>query len=119
MQFVFIDESARLAINSHLSSIQLKRIRHFKGFTDVEPLYVDNISKTDKHYAYIDSVGVSEQLNDSGQIKRQLVMQQVSLGLFFVCVISLMGFYFSGACSACPSQTPSMPSHLAFRGSPG
>lgn len=96
MQFVFIDESARLAINTHLSSIQLKRIRHFKGFTDVEPLYIDNMSKSDKHYAFIDGVDVSGQLIDSARINRQLVFRQVALGLFFVCIISLISLYFSG-----------------------
>lgn len=96
MQFVFIDESARLAINSHISSIQLRRIRHFKGFTDAEPLYIDSISKSDKQNASIDGVDDSGHITDRALINRQPVFQQVALGLFFVCAVSLISFYYSG-----------------------
>ena len=95
MQFVFIDESARLAISSHIGSIQLRRIRQFKGFTDVEPLYIDNISKSDKHFAYIDGVDVSGHINDGTLINRESLFQQVALGLLFVCIISLISYYYS------------------------
>jgi hypothetical protein len=95
LQFVFIDESSRLAINNHISSIQLKRIRHFKGFTDVEPLCVESIPRSDKQYAYINRVDDSGTMNDVTRITGQSVFQQLFLGLFFVCVVSLIGFYFS------------------------
>lgn len=96
MKFVYIEEFARHAINSHLSSIQLRRIRHFKGFADVEPLYGDSISSPDNHYAYINGIDVAGRPNDPVRIDRRLVFQQVGLGLFFVFVFCLIGFYFSG-----------------------
>jgi hypothetical protein len=94
MQFVFIAESARSAINSHISSIQLKRIRHFKGFTDVEPT-TENVSLPNKHYAYIDSIGVSENADHQDQSEKPL-LKQVLQGLLLVCIIGLLCFYFYG-----------------------
>lgn len=96
MQFVYIDESGRCAINSHLSNLQLRRIRHFKGFADVEPLYDNTISKAGTHYASIAGLDVSGQANDPGRLDGNLIFRQVGLGLFLACVISLAGHYFSG-----------------------
>ena len=93
MQFVFIDESARFAINNHISSIQLKRIRQFKGFTDVEPISNNVASTQDKHYAYIDSIGVGEKADPQSQ-SHKFKIQHVLLGLFFVCGLCLLCFYF-------------------------
>lgn len=89
MQFVFIDESASSAINTYISSIQLRRIRQFKGFTDVDPA-TNNISSSNKHYAYIDSIGVGEKTDHKDQVK----IKQVLLILFSVCLVCLICIYF-------------------------
>lgn len=94
MQFVFIDESARSAINNYISSIQLKRIRQFKGFTDVEPVN-ENLDSLNRHFAYIDSINVPEKTGPQDLIHNPNI-RQVLLGLFFVCVVSLLFFYFYG-----------------------
>jgi len=94
MQFVFIDESARFAINSHIGSLQLSQIRHFKGFADVEPLKIDRESRSDRHYAYIDEVEASAHTYDSAQTNWRPVFRQAVLWLFVSCVISLTGFSF-------------------------
>lgn len=93
MQFVFIDEAARSAINTHISSIQLKRIRQFKGFTDVEPIADIVESSLKKHYAYIDSIDDSVRTDHQDQIHKPK-MQKMLLVLFFACVICLLFFYF-------------------------
>jgi len=93
MQFVFIDESARSAINSHISSIQLKRIRQFKGFTDVEPATGNGIATPDKHYAYIDSITVNEKTDPQDQIKKTRVRYLV-IAVVFICVAGLLFSYF-------------------------
>ena len=38
MQFVLIEEAARCSISNHISDLQLKRIRQFKGFDSRKPL---------------------------------------------------------------------------------
>lgn len=96
MKFVFIDESSRFAINSHISRVQIKRIQQFKGFADVEPLGLDNIPMPDKHYAYIDRVAASDHIDNLNQIDRKNTIQQIVLGLFLVCIVILISFYFSG-----------------------
>ena len=50
MQFVLIDESSRFAINNHISSIQLRQIRQFKGFSNNEPLTVKRDSAPDNEH---------------------------------------------------------------------
>lgn len=95
MQFVFIDEAARSAINTHIGSIQLKRIRQFKGFTDVEPITDIVESSQKKHYAYIDSIDDSAGTGNQEQIHKPK-MQKMLLVLFFACVIGLLLFYFFG-----------------------
>ncbi len=88
VQFVFIDESSRSAINSHISNIQLRRIRHFKGFADVD-LYNKYVSVPGKHYAYIDTIDVCEDTDNLEQI-RKFKIQQLLLVLLFVCIICLL-----------------------------
>jgi hypothetical protein len=88
MQFIFIDEFARSAINTHISNIQLKRIRQFKGFTDVDPVS-RNTPAPDKHYAYIDSIEVRDDADQQEQIHR-LKIQQGLLLLFLVGIICLI-----------------------------
>jgi hypothetical protein len=95
MQFVFIDEAACSAINTHISSIQLKRIRQFKGFSDVEPITDTVESSQKKHYAYIDSIDDSARANHQDQIHKPK-MQKLLLVLFFAFVIGIMSFYFYG-----------------------
>lgn len=95
MQFVFIDERTRFAINSHVSGVQIRRIRQFKGFADVEPLNIYNAAIPDKHYAYAGGVDAGDEMDNSRQINRKKIIQQVVLGLFFVCVVGLLWFYFS------------------------
>lgn len=104
MQFVYIDESARLAINSHISSIQLSRIRHFKGFADAEPLYIDDMSKSDKHYAYLDGDYARDHEDDRARMSRRSLFQHVALGLFFVCAVCLLGIFFSGYAARHPKS---------------
>lgn len=91
MQFVFINESASSAINTYISSIQLRRIRQFKGFTDVDPATANNLSSPNKHYAYIDSIGVVGENTDH---KKQVKIKQVFLVIFLVCITSMMFVYF-------------------------
>ena len=88
MQFVFIDEFARSAINTHISNIQLKRIRQFKGFTDVDP-FSRNFTAPDKHYAYIDSIEVRDDTDQQEKIHR-LKVQQGLLLLLLVGIICLL-----------------------------
>ena len=92
MHFVFIDEPARSAINNHISRIQLRRIRQFKGFTDVEPTTDNALSSPDKHYAYIDSIGDGENTDHQNQIQKP-TRQQILLGILIICVICLLCFY--------------------------
>ena len=89
MQFVLINESASSVINSHISSIQLKRIRQFKGFTDVEPAADNALSAPDKHYAYIDSIAVSEKTEGQEQFQKPNI-RKVLLVILFVSVIWLL-----------------------------
>ncbi|MDD2853720.1 MAG: DUF5634 family protein [Desulfuromonadaceae bacterium] len=92
MQFVFIDESARSALNAHISSIQIKRIRHFKGFANVEPI-ADAVSSSNKQYAYIDSILVSgkgESLDQRLTPKVKRMLQTVGI----LCVLCLLCFSF-------------------------
>jgi hypothetical protein len=95
MQFVFIDERARYAINSHISGVQIRRIRQFRGFADVEPLNIDIMGIPDKHYAYTGRIDDGDEIDNSNQTNRKKIIQQVVLGLFFVCIVSLLFFYFS------------------------
>jgi len=95
MQFVFIDERTRFAINSHVSSVQIRRIRQFKGFADAEPLNIDPLAIPDKHYAYAGSVDADSETDNADRITRKKVIQQVVLGLFLICIASLLYFYFS------------------------
>lgn len=93
MQFIFIDESARSAINNHISSIQLKRIRQFKGFADVEPITDKAVSAPDKHYAYIDSIDATDKADQQDWIRKSKI-RQVILVMFFVCCVALLCFLF-------------------------
>jgi|GEM_PF-346444 len=95
MQFVFIDERARFAINSHISGVQIRRIRQFKGFADAEPLNIDPLAAPDKHYAYAGSIDADNETDQSPRISRKRVIQQIALGLFLMCIASLLWFYFS------------------------
>lgn len=95
MQFVYIDEQARCAVNSHISGIQIQRIRHFKGFADAEPLYSDCVSLPGRQYAYVDQVDANDPADDPGRTKRKKIIQQTVLGLFLLGVVSLLCFYFS------------------------
>jgi hypothetical protein len=95
MQFVFIDERARFAINGHISGVQLRRIRQFKGFADAAPLNIYNAAMPDKHYALDGRIDAGDELDNSDQVNRKKIIQQVFLGLFFVCIVSLLCFYFS------------------------
>lgn len=100
MQYVFIDERARFAVNSHISGVQLRRIRQFSGFNDAEPLNIDIMGIPDKHYAYtgeIDTHAATANL-----AKRKKRMQRAVLGLLFVCIAGLLCFY----CSASPAKRP-------------
>jgi hypothetical protein len=95
MQFVLIDERARFAIDSHISGVQIRRIRQFKGFADVEPLSIDPMAIPDKHYAYTGRIDAGDERDNSNQTTRKKIIQQVILGLFLVGVVSLLCFYFS------------------------
>ena len=96
MQFVFIDERARFAINSHISGIQIQRIRQFRGFADAEPLNIDIMGIADKHYAYAGAIDAGNAMDDYNHlISRKKIIQQVVLGLFFICLAGLLYFYFS------------------------
>jgi hypothetical protein len=95
MQFVFIDERARFAINGHISGVQIRRIRQFKGFADAAPLNIYNPAMPDKHYAYDGRIDVGDEYDNSDQVNRKKIIQQVVLGLFFVGIVSLLYFYFS------------------------
>lgn len=92
MQFVFIDERARFAINSHISGVQIRRIRQFKGFADAEPLSIDT---TDKHYAYTGKIDADNEIADSSRFNRKKIIQYTILGLFLICVAGMLYFYFS------------------------
>ncbi len=91
LQFMFIDESARSAINRHTSGIQLRRIRQFKGFADVEPLALDSPPRRDRHYAYLDTVEAEER---QGLWRKR--GGQLALGLLFAAMVWLLYLYFSG-----------------------
>jgi hypothetical protein len=94
LQFMFIDESARSSINQHLTDIQLKRIRQFKGFTDVEPGSGDAVPRTDGHYAYLNTVEPAGPLDgESGREKR---WRQLLLGALFASIVWFLYHYFSG-----------------------
>lgn len=105
LQFVFIDESARSAINRHLSDVQLRRIRQFKGFADVEPLSVDSRPTADRHYAYLDTVAAGEAMEgiDQGSSRRKR-LRQLALGMVFAGIIWLLYQYFSGYVTGHPKN---------------
>ncbi len=89
MQFVLINESASSAINSHISSIQLKRIRQFKGFNDVVPT-ADNVSSSsNNHYAYIDSIAAGEKTEPQSK-RYKPSLRQILLTILFVAVVWLL-----------------------------
>ncbi len=60
LQFIFIDEYALSAISRHINDIQIQRIRHFKGFTNVIPTGIDPILIANKQYAYLNSFDNNE-----------------------------------------------------------
>lgn len=91
MQFVFINESARSAINTYISSIQLRRIRQFKGFTDVDSATANSGSLPNKHYAYIDSIDVVGKNTDH---KKQFEIKRILLIILFVYIACRMCIYF-------------------------
>ncbi|MDD2899969.1 MAG: DUF5634 family protein [Desulfuromonadaceae bacterium] len=93
VHFVFIEESARSAINAHISSIQLKRIRQFKGFTDVEPASGSGVPVPNKHYAFIDTVEAGEG-TDYTVTSSMSKSRKVLITLFFVIIATLLCFYF-------------------------
>jgi hypothetical protein len=96
MQFVYIDERARFAVNSHISGIQIQRIRNFKGFSDAEPLYSGSVPLPDRQYAYVDQVDGDGPADDPERAKRKKIIQQTVLGLFLLGIVSLLCFYFAG-----------------------
>lgn len=93
MQFVYIEESARSAINSHISRIQLKRIRQFKGFADVEPAIDNGTPFPGKHYAFIDTIGSGEKsdctVQGGGLNRRKILLTAVC-----ICITALLCIYF-------------------------
>lgn len=93
MQFVFIDEAGRQAINTHIGSIQLKQIRHFKGFSNVKPFRGEKASEPDQHYAYIAEVDGGGYTDAHPQ---NSTLKSVALGLFAICIFCLVGFAFHG-----------------------
>jgi hypothetical protein len=93
MQFVCIEESARSAMNAHISTIQLKRIRQFKGFTDVEPVTNNDTTSPNKHYAFIDTVDGGEK-HDSSAWKLTPKTQKILLSVSIACATCLLCFYF-------------------------
>lgn len=103
LQFVFIDESARSAINRHLSDIQLKRIRQFKGFADVEPLSMGSTPAADRHYAYLDTVKAGEAAEDLQDRRRQR-RRQLLLGMLFAGIAWLLYLYFSAYVAGHPKN---------------
>ncbi|WP_041532082.1 PilZ-like domain-containing protein [Pelobacter propionicus] len=100
LQFMFIDEAARSAINQHTSGIQLKRIRQFKGFADVEPLSVDGNLAANRHYAYLDTVEAGESHRAIWWKRRR----QLVLGMVFAGIIWLLYLYFSAYVSNHPKS---------------
>jgi hypothetical protein len=108
LQFMFIDESARSSINQHLTGVQLKRIRQFKGFTDVEPAGGYTRSGADRHYAYLDTVEPALSPDqDGGRRKR---WRQLLLGALFAAIACLLYQYFSGYAAGHPKNAI----HLMF-----
>ena len=95
MQFVYIDERTRYAINSHVSGVQIRRIRQFRGFADAEPLNIYPTAIPDKHYAYAGRIDTGDEMDNHIQVSRKKFIQQVILGLFLFCIISLLWLYFS------------------------
>jgi len=95
MQFVYIDERTRYAINSHVSGVQIQRIRQFRGFADVEPLNIYPTAIPDKHYAYAGRIGDGDAIDDPGRAGRKKLYQQVALGLLLAGIVSLLWLYFS------------------------
>jgi len=96
LRFVFIDESARSAISSHISSIQLQRIRQFKGFADVEPLEVDSRTIAERHYTHPDNLEAGEETDIPERLKGRKRIGQLGLALFFSLIVWLLCSYFSG-----------------------
>lgn len=102
LQFVFIDEPSRSAINRHLSDIQLKRIRQFKGFANVEPLSMGSPASADRHYAYLDSVQAAQA--GEPQEKSSTRMRQLLLGMLFAGIVWLFYLYFSAYVAGHPKN---------------
>ncbi|WP_168206083.1 PilZ-like domain-containing protein [Geobacter sp. FeAm09] len=100
MQFVFIDERTRFAINRHVSGVQIQRIRQFKGFADVEPLNVDT-RIPDKHYAYTGGVDAGDAPE---RTTRRKMMQHCALGLLLLAIAGLLWLYFSGYAAGHPKN---------------
>lgn len=103
LQFVHIDESARSAINRHLNGVQLKRIRQFKGFADVEPLSIDTKPMADRHYAYLETVEASHpEVSDRDVALKK--RKQVALGMLCAGIFWLLYLYFSGYAASHPKH---------------
>ena len=94
LQFLFIEEAARSAINGHSSAIQLKRIRQFKGFANVEPLTASSPALPNRHYAYVENVTDTEPEADPARHRRRFA-GQVLLGLLLTFVLWIFYTYFS------------------------
>lgn len=105
LQFIFIDESARSAISNHISSIQLQRIRQFKGFTDVVPMGVGSKSIADRHYAYLDTLGGNEIAGSPERVNRWKITKQLGLALLLILIGYLLYTYFSEYVSRHPKNT--------------
>jgi len=111
MQFVFIDEAGRLAINTHIGSLQLQQIRHFKGFSDVKPFRGEKTSEPDQQYAYIAEVDGGGSVDAHQHI---MTFKSLALGLFSICIFCLLGFAFHAYLVSHPKSEIQMIIERAF-----
>lgn len=95
LQFMFIDEAARSAINRHLTGVQLKRIRQFKGFTDAEPLSAETKPMANRQYAYLDTVQAGQTAEATVQDTTRKRRRQLALAVLFAGIVWLLYLYFS------------------------
>ncbi len=92
MQFVLSDESARFAINNHISSIQLRRIRQLKGFDSRKPV----TAMRDSGAHCCTTLPVLDAGTDSRTVFARKMFYCLVIGLFFVfAVLPMYSFVMS------------------------
>ncbi len=95
MQFTLITESAHYAINNYISKIQLQRIRHKKGLTDLKPLIPAASLKPDIFIGTADSSDIKQDNLENLPAAEKYRFRHLCIGLLFISIALPIYFYYA------------------------